>query len=201
MAHGKTRLPIRRSLVIALLFQIAWVLAGLLFALSGVQVGWGLLIANLLTLWAPAAFMFITRIKLSDGFQYGYAAFITGASLIGSSLGGYGAIPHWDTIVHVYSGTLLAWFGFIVATSAEPSIKRPLPLWLKNVFAFMTPLAFAAGWEIYEFTSDRLWGTSMQAGGLEDTIVDMLAALLGAIVALIASTLWIYRPTRRFWKK
>lgn len=197
MAHGMNTQPLRRSLYIALLFQIAWVVTGLVFALSGAMVSWGLLIANLLTLWAPALFMLITRMQLSDGFQIGFAAFITAASFVGSALGGYGAIPNWDTIVHIYSGTLLAWFGFIVANSAEASIKKPLPLWFKNTVAFMTPLAFAAAWEIYEFSSDRLLGTSMQAGGLEDTIVDMLAALLGAVVALIISTIWFVKRRKR----
>jgi len=185
--------PLRRSLIIALLFQIAWVLTGIIFSLSGAYVSWILLIANMLTLWAPALFILITKSNLSDGFQIGFGIFITASSLIGSALGGYGFIPNWDTIVHIYSGTLLAWFGFVIAGMAEKSIKKSLPLWFKNVVAFMTPLAFAAAWEIYEFMSDVFLGTTMQAGGLQDTIVDMVAALLGASVALIASTLW-------FWK-
>ena len=73
---------------------------------------------------------------------------------------------------------------------AEASIKKTVPLWFKNVVAFMTPMAFAAAWEIYEFMSDKYIGTVMQAGGLEDTIVDMLAALIGAIVAVVVSTAW-----------
>jgi len=182
--------PLRRSLIIALIFQIAWVITGLLFTLFGAKVQWGLLVVNMLTLWTPALLMLLTRVSLSDGFQYGFAVFITASSLIGSALGGYGVIPDWDTIVHVYSGALLAWFGFVVTGKAEESIKKALPLWFKNVVAFMTPLAFAALWEIYEYTSDTFLGTTMQAGGLEDTIVDMGAALLGAIVALIVSTLW-----------
>lgn len=197
MARRMNSQHLRRSLFIALLFQIAWVLTGVLFALLGATVSWALLIANLLTLWAPAALMYVTRMQLSDGFQIGFAAFITASSLVGSALGGYGSIPNWDTIVHVYSGTLLAWFGFIIANTAERSVKSPLPLWFKNVVAFMTPLAFAAAWEIYEYTSDTLWGTTMQAGGLEDTIVDMLAALIGAVVALIISTLWFARRKAR----
>lgn len=188
---------LRRSLSIALLFQIVWVISGLLLAITGGEVKWGLLIANLLTLWAPVLFTLVTRIELSDGFQIGYAVFITAASLVGSALGGYGSIPNWDTIVHIYSGTLLAWFGFVVANNAEKSINTPLPLWFKNVVAFMTPLAFAAAWEIYEFVSDTLWGTTMQAGGLEDTIVDMLAAFLGAVVALIVSSIWFSRRSNR----
>lgn len=186
---------VKQSLLIALYIQIAWVAAGLLFGAMGTQVQWGLLLANLLTLWAPAAFILVTRMSLPPSFQYGFAAFITGASLIGSALGGYAAIPNWDTYVHVYSGTMLAWLGYILVGQAASKAKS-LPLWLMNVFAFMTPLAFAALWEIYEYTSDQLWGTTMQAGGLEDTIVDMAAALVGASVALIAASLWRLRKNR-----
>ncbi|MES2630523.1 MAG: hypothetical protein V4611_01040 [Patescibacteria group bacterium] len=195
MANKLNTQLLKRSLIIALVFQIAWVLTGIVFSLSGGYVSWVLLIANMLTLWAPALFMFVTRFNLSDSFQIGFGIFITASSLIGSALGGYGDIPNWDTIVHVYSGTVLAWFGFIVANNAEGSIKKPLPLWFKNSVAFMTPLAFAAAWEIYEYMSDTLWGTTMQAGGLEDTIIDMIAALIGAAIALVVSTIWF--STRR----
>ena len=57
-------------------------------------------------------------------------------------------------------------------------------------------MAFAAAWEIYEFASDTFLHTTMQAGGLEDTIVDMLAALIGATIAVIGSSVWF-----RFVKK
>lgn len=196
MTSTALRRYLKHSLIIALFFQIAWVITGLLFVAYGSTVNWGLLAANLLTLWAPLLFILVTRHNLSDGFQIGFAIFITASSLIGSSLGGYASIPNWDTIVHVYSGTLLAWFGFIIAGMAQNSVSKPIPLWFKNVVAFMTPLAFAAVWEIYEYMSDQFWGTTMQAGGLEDTIIDMLAAFIGAAVALVISTLWYLRRKR-----
>lgn len=197
MAHETTKAYVRRSLLIALAFQIGWILTGLIFTLAGASVSWVLLIANLVTLWAPAAFILVTRSDLSSGFQIGYAVFITGASLVGSALNGYAVIPNWDTIVHVHSGVLLAWFGYIIVAKAELSIKKPLPLWLKNTVMFMTPLAFAAVWEIYEYVSDMVLGTTMQAGGLQDTIVDMTAALIGGSVALLVSTAWrLFYPTK-----
>lgn len=189
MKAKATSIDIRRSLIIALYFQIAWLVVGGVGVLAGGEVSWPLLFANLVTLWAPALFIVITRTALPASFQYGFAAFITASSLIGSALGGYGAIPNWDTLVHIYSGTLLAWFGFIIVGRAEASVKKRFPRWFSYIAAFMTPLAFAALWEIYEFTSDLLLGTSMQAGGLEDTIVDMAAAVVGSIVAVLVKTL------------
>lgn len=182
---AKLRSPLYRSLVITLLFQLLWLLGGVLCTLTGMSVAWTLLIANLLTLWAPALLIKLTGMQLPEAFQINFALFITSSSLIGSSLGGYANIPQWDTIVHIYSGVLLGWFGIIVANQAEKAIKKQFPVWFKGFVAFMTPLGFASLWEIYEYTSDTLWGTSMQAGGLEDTIIDMLAALMGAIIVLV----------------
>ena len=193
MAHAINIHPLRRSLKIALIFQIAWLVSGVLFTALNKNVEWGLLIANLFTLWAPVVLMRLTGLKLSDGFQFSFAVFVTAASLVGSSLGGYGSIPNWDTIVHCYSGAVLAWFGYTIASKAEQSIKKPLPLWFKNLVAFMTPLALAALWEIYEYMSDTFLGTNMQVGGLTDTIVDMSAAFVGAVVAVIVSCLWAWK--------
>ncbi len=175
----------RRTLGIAASFQVAWLITGLIFTLAGVQVGWGLLIANIFTLWIPLLFTFVTRIELPYRFQISLAIFLTASSLVGSALGGYRFIPLWDTIVHLYSGMVLAWFGFILADDVEGIIKKPLPLWFRNLVAIMVPLAFGTLWEIYEFVSDNTIGTNMQVGGLEDTIVDMSAAVVGAILAII----------------
>lgn len=184
---------LRRSLLITLLFQVAWVVMGFLCIAAGVDVHWGLLVGNLLTLWVPTLFILLTRLSLSTGFQIGFGIFITASSLVGSALGVYGTIPNWDTVVHVYSGVLLAWFGFILTNKAEASVKKPFPIWFKYSVAFMTPLAFAALWEIYEYMSDTFLGTTMQAGGLTDTIIDMAAALVGAILALIVAALWFLK--------
>ena len=188
--HTMPTVSLKRSLAIALIFQIAWIALGIIAALSGTNVYWLLLVANLFTLWVPVFFTLVTRIQLSARFQVAFAAFISASSLIGSSLGGYASIPHWDTIVHFYSGVLLAWFGLILVVNAEKSIQHSLPHWFKNSVVLMTPVAFSAVWEVYEYMSDMLLGTSMQAGGLGDTVIDMLAGLLGAFVALIVSMLW-----------
>ena len=135
---------IRRALAIALVFQVAWLVTGLIFMLVDAPVLWVLLIANLFTLWVPALFILVTRSSLPESFQIGFAVFITSSSLLGSSLDVYGAFLSWDTIVHVYSGVLLAWFGFILVGKVRVPKGVSLPLWFKNTVAFMTPLAFAA---------------------------------------------------------
>ena len=140
--------------------------------------------------------MALTHIKFSYGFQIGFAIFVSVSSLVGSSLGRYAVIPNWDTAVHLYSGVLFAWFGYIIVDHAEELVKKPFPLWFKNIVAAMTPMALAAVWEIYEYTSDMLWGTTMQSGGLEDTIVDMASALLGAALMLIIYSVLATRSSR-----
>lgn len=194
---------VRHSLFIALIFQVAWILLGLIFAATGREVVWALLIANLLTLWAPAAFELVTKTRLPDALQIHYLLFVTAASLVGSALGGYADIPNWDTIVHIDSGVLLAWLGMYMVRYVEEVHKATLPRWFAAFVTISVPLVFAVLWETYEFLSDLLIHTTMQAGGLEDTIVDMVAALVGGTLAVMLAT-WGWVPKTmapRLWAK
>ena len=193
MASSTFKPNVRRSLFLALIFQIAWIATGLIALLLGAEVKWPLLFANLLTLWVPALFEFIMKARLPDSLQIHYYLFITASSLVGSALGGYAFIPNWDTIVHIDSGVLLAWLGMYAVRYVEETRDIRFPAWFAAFVILATPLAFAVLWEVYEFMSDLLIHTTMQAGGLEDTIVDMLAALVGGLIAIILAT-WGLTP-------
>ena len=181
-----------RSLKLALYFQVSWIVVALIVLMVGGNPGIGLIIAMMLVLWVPAAFELVTGIKLPTAIQVHFHAFITASSIAGSAFGFYALIPHWDSIVHLDSGILLAWFGFYLVRSAEDSVHRAFPLWFSIVVSFATPMALAALWEISEFLSDRFLGTSTQAD-LEDTIVDMAVAVIGAVVAILLA-LWLTKP-------
>ncbi|MDL0258489.1 hypothetical protein QQO98_10040, partial [Clostridioides difficile] len=52
------------------------------------------------------------------------------------------------------------------------------------IFLFMFSMGVASLWEIGEFLMDTFVGTTTQAGGLEDTMIDMVDALIGTIITI-----------------
>lgn len=181
-----------KSLLFVLPFQITALLIGVVAALSGAEdMTIGLLVTIIVTLWAPAALTWMTRVELPFALQVNYFVFIILSSLAGSGLGAYAWIPNWDTYVHAYSGLFLAWLGFFAIQQAEGTMKATAPKWLTIVMGIATALAFAALWEMGEYWSDNTLGTTTQAG-LPDTIIDMVAALIGSTIAIILT--WAKLP-------
>lgn len=184
--------PLKQSLAVALIFQLSWAVAALLALWAGAPVNVGLLVALMFMPWVPAAVELVTRTPLPLALQVHYHVFITLSSVAGSTFGFYALVPHWDTIAHVVSGTLLVWLGLYAVQRVELQIKKRLPRWFTIAVALATPLAFAALWEVAEFLSDTFLGTSTQAD-LEDSVIDMIAAVIGAVVGTLLA-LWLKRP-------
>lgn len=110
--------------------------------------------------------------------------FIFFSSLMGSSYGWYDWINHYDDYLHVGSGVLTCILAFSLLSYFEYRDVLHVHGW---VFPLLFAVAFVMGlgalWEIYEFLSDLLLHTNMQAGGNLDTMVDLLDATLGMAVA------------------
>lgn len=129
-----------------------------------------------------------------------YYLFLYCAIFLGEVLHFYYVVPHWDTILHFFSGAMLGALGFILVSWLNDSEKVAVSLSPAFValFAFCFALSCGAVWEIYEYTFDGLLGLNMQkfmtAEGetflghaalrdtMKDIIVDALAALLIAVM-------------------
>ncbi len=111
----------------------------------------------------------------------------------------YYNVPHWDTILHTFSGAMLGALGFSVINFLNKTDRVPMnlsPLFVV-VFAFCFALALGVVWEIYEFTADALLHTNMQKFALEsgeplvgrdalmDTMKDLIVDTLGALAMSI----------------
>lgn len=129
-----------------------------------------------------------------------YYIFLYCAVFLGEVFEFYYVIPHWDTILHAFSGAMLGALGFILVTMLNDAekVKVSLSPIFVCLFAFCFALAAGAVWEIYEYSFDGLLGLNMQKFALEngeqlvgraalrdtmkDIIVDALAALGVAVV-------------------
>lgn len=132
-----------------------------------------------------------------------YYAFLYCAIFLGEVLDFYYTVPHWDTILHFFSGAMLGALGFILVEWLNESERVSVSLTpaFISLFAFCFAMSCGVIWEIYEFTFDGLLGLNMQkfmtesgellAGRMalmdtmKDIIVDALAAALMAVLGFL----------------
>ncbi len=129
-----------------------------------------------------------------------YAIFLYCAIYLGEVRSFYYNVPHWDTILHTFSGAMLGALGFSFITFLNRTDKVPMnlsPVFVVT-FAFCFAVTLGVFWEIYEFTADGLLHTNMQKFGLEDgtpfpgrlaladTMKDLIVDTIGAAVMSVA---------------
>ncbi len=123
-----------------------------------------------------------------------YYIFLYCAIFLGEVMSFYYLIPHWDTILHAFSGAMLGALGFVLVDwlNDSPDVRVQLSPLFVSLFAFCFALAAGAVWEIYEFSGDGLFGLNMQkymtdkdvvlighealSDTMKDIIVDAIAA-------------------------
>ncbi|HKL85792.1 MAG TPA: hypothetical protein VJ861_05635 [Treponemataceae bacterium] len=121
-----------------------------------------------------------------------YFVFLYCAIFLGEIRNFYYVIPHWDTILHAFSGAMLGALGFSLVSVLNDikKIKLKLSPIFIALFAFCFALAVGAIWEIYEFAADTLFGFNMQRFAAEDgTLFIGQAALADTMKDIIADAL------------
>ena len=130
----------------------------------------------------PLILAFFTKLQFNLPIVFSYLIFLVGSQLFGSILGWYG-LGWWDTFMHLISGAILAFSGIALY---ERLIHRNAGDEISPWFVFLFTLSFAALggvlWEIYEFSSDQLFGMTLQGGGNKDTMTDLIADTIGGLV-------------------
>ena len=127
---------------------------------------------------------------------YLYMIFLYCAIFLGEVRNFYYVVPHWDTILHTFSGAMLGALGFSFISflnKEEKSAMKMSPIFVA-VFAFSFAVMLGVLWEIYEFTFDGLLGLNMQKFMLEDktqlvgraaltdTMKDLIVDAVGAFI-------------------
>lgn len=134
-----------------------------------------------------------------------YYLFLYCAVFLGEVFEFYYLVPHWDTILHFFSGAMLGALGFILVDilNRDAHVRVNLSPLFVSLFAFSFALAAGAVWEIYEYTCDVLLGLNMQkyateqgaelagkaalADTMKDIIFDALAALGVAVMGYLTN--------------
>jgi len=113
--------------------------------------------------------------------------------LFGLALHLYDRFPPLDIPVHFMGGAAITYF-FRGAIRNLQNFLGELSALVQTIFAFTCTGTTIIFWELYENAFDFLLGTHM-VRGLEDTIVDMVLGLLGALVVSV-----LYRGSQSYRK-
>ncbi|MEN9561489.1 MAG: hypothetical protein RIQ56_762 [Candidatus Parcubacteria bacterium] len=109
----------------------------------------------------------------------------------------YNDFPIWDKLLHFQSGLLLAAAGYVAIYLLNESEGTSLDLspGFISVFAVAFALALGVMWEMLEFFGDLTFGSSWQNGNT-DTMVDLIADGIGAVIFSAGAYFWMYRHKR-----
>lgn len=139
------------------------------------------------------------RIDIPSFMHIVFVVFLYAAIYLGEVRSFYYLIPHWDTVLHTFSGAVIGALGFSVVKLLNDSEKIQInlsPIFVA-IFAFSFALAIGVVWEVYEFSFDKLLGLNMQKFALEDgtpligrealsdTMKDLIVDALGALATSI----------------
>ena len=105
---------------------------------------------------------------------------VFGFYLVGLVFDWYDRFPPLDIPTHFMGGAAITYF-FRSAIKQSQKFLGDIPALVQIVFAFTCTGTTIILWEFYENAFDYLFGTTM-VRGLEDTIMDMLVGMLGALV-------------------
>ncbi len=152
-------------------------------------------------------FSFITRVDYLT--QTMLNLFIFVGVVIGSTLNNRTDFRSFDLVTHFLSGFISAWFAYDFAVIIQGRKRRLSPA-LASLFSLFSACFIAVGWEIYEFTMDRVYGLQLQNSvpmsdyGLTDTMVDFIMASIGAVAGMFLVAFYrngIIGPNKRIYKE
>lgn len=111
-------------------------------------------------------------------------------TFMGEGLDLYKRVPYWDKLLHLYGGSVVAIFGFLIAYTLHYTKKVRLSIPLIGLFTVTFALAVGALWEIGEFAVDSAFGRHTQ-DGLADTMWDLIDDLIGGSFAAALGMLYV----------
>ncbi len=147
------------------------------------------------------------KVKIPKSFQIIYVTFAFCGIVLGDVVNFFDKFKYWDSLLHFFSGVLLACLGFVLINTLNKADS--VSLQLSPIFVAVSVLCFAiaigAIWEILEYTCDDIFGTSTQTylestsgsvGGddavpllgheaLKDTMWDLILDTAGAVIVAI----------------
>lgn len=139
-----------------------------------------------------------TFIKKSKFTYYCILAFVFSSMYVGNILEIYRVIPFYDKVLHLISGILIGFIGFIIFMNFNKDNINNINKGFLLIFTMSFFIALAGIWEIWEFTTDQLFGFNSQNASLIDTMMDIICGTLGGIISLVPVIFYLKNKKSKF---
>lgn len=193
----------RTQLGVLLILQSVMAIELLLLLGQGLWLAAVWLFAIMVITGAPAVLGHRLPVRIPAEYELLAILFVFGALFLGEFRSYYERFWWWDIALHATSGLLLGILGFLLVYVLNENKRIDLHMrpGFVALFAFVFALAVGTLWEIFEFTVDQIFGTTMQKpmlgdpSGLTDTMWDLIVDALGALV--ISTFAWWHMKSNR----
>lgn len=125
------------------------------------------------------------KIPISFSLRFSVLAFIFIAMFFANEFSGYSIIPYLDKIEHLSSGVILFFVGSLIFDLVNKNEKNKPNVKTMILLSLFFAISMAGIWEVYEFTTDKLFGLRSQNNSLTDTMVDIICGTVGALFTSI----------------
>ena len=106
-------------------------------------------------------------------------------SILGGTCFDFYRFNHFDDVLHITSGFIGCMVARILFYFSQNETDIPRKRIFFVIYMFMFSMGIASIWELIEFGLDRYLGFDCQAGGITDTMFDILDCLIGSVIATI----------------
>lgn len=186
------------AILLSIIFSIFFIYSGITSILENNWKSLWLSVLGLINMSVAFIFTYIANKKelyLPSTFQFITVLFLFMSNYLGEIKNYY--ITYWwfDLFLH----TVFGFYGVIISShlikdiiTKNNNISDKRFHFFIALFAFSFTVCLGTFWELFEFSVDFIFKTSLVKGGLEDTCTDLLIKM-GA--ALLSSILYYYKKT------
>ena len=152
-------------------------------------------LATLALSLVPVFFARWARIHVPASFMLAVVAFVGGTLFLGEVYDFYERFWWWDIAMHGASALGFGLIGFVLVFMMFQGDRFAAPHGAVAFFAFCFGVAIGAGWEVFEYAMDQVFGLNMQKTGLDDTMGDLIVDVIGAAFGAMVG--WAYLRGRQ----
>lgn len=142
-------------------------------------------IMSIVSIFLPILIYIVPKLwkqKLPETIKFAYVVFVFISATLGGVADFYGSIYLFDKAVHFISGLLVAWL--FTGVFINYYKHKKYNSWFYALSLTCVNTTVACFWEVGEFLFGMISGKQVQFG-LTDTMLDMIAAIIGGLIIMI----------------